>query len=160
MIKREKKGKPFSLYILLALLFFQGISGLIGGLALTVNPSGNLIQMPISLLEGSPFDNFLIPGLVLLLLLGIYPSLIFYALLTKVECRFLSALNIYKDRFWGWTGSLYLAIILILWIDFEILFIGYYYFFYLQTIYALLGVLILIFTLLPSIQNYYLENKT
>ena len=160
MNKREKQDKPFSLYILLFLLFFQSISGLLGGFVLTISPSGSIIKLPVSLLEGSPFYNFLIPGLILLLLLGVYPSLVFYALITKPEWKLFSALNIYKDRFWGWTYSLYIAIVLILWIDFEILIIGYYSFLYLQTIYAFLGVLILIFTLLPSVQNYYLENKT
>ena len=54
------KSKNFSYYLLLALLFFQGASGLYGGGALLVDPTGGILQMPLSLLDGSPFDTFLI----------------------------------------------------------------------------------------------------
>ena len=159
MEEKLHKKKPFARTILLFLLLFQALSGLIGGLGLILNPGGDVIQIPLSLLGSSPFDNYLIPGLILFLLLGVYPFIVFYALIKKPEWKLFSVINIYKDRFWGWTGSLYTGIILILWIDFEILFIGFYTFLYLQTVYGFLGVLILIVTLMPSVQNYYIENN-
>ena len=53
------------------LLIFLGISALFGGGAFIIDPSGKLIQMPLSHLEHSPFSNFLIPGLILLLFNGV-----------------------------------------------------------------------------------------
>ena len=53
------------------LLIFLGISALFGGCAFIIDPSGELIQMPLSHLEHSPFSNFLIPGLILLLFNGV-----------------------------------------------------------------------------------------
>jgi len=49
----------------IALLFFNGISALFGGGSMIYDPSGKNLQMPIELLDKSPFDNFLIPGIIL-----------------------------------------------------------------------------------------------
>jgi hypothetical protein len=59
-------------------LIFNGISGMVGGYALTTDPSGKSLQMPLYLLDGSPFHNFLVPGLVLLVFIGISSILISY----------------------------------------------------------------------------------
>jgi hypothetical protein len=75
-----KNKTSYSLYILMALILFQGISGLFGGIALIIDPTGELLQMPLSMLDGSPFDTFLIPGIILFLILGIFPMIVFYGL--------------------------------------------------------------------------------
>ena len=49
----------------IVLLFFNGISALYGGGSMIYDPSGQNLQMPIELLDRSPFDNFLIPGIIL-----------------------------------------------------------------------------------------------
>jgi hypothetical protein len=49
----------------IVLLFFNGISALFGGGSMIYDPSGQDLQMPIELLDTSPFDNFLIPGIIL-----------------------------------------------------------------------------------------------
>jgi hypothetical protein len=53
------------------LLVLLGISAIFGGGAFIIDPSGELIQMPISHLQHSPFNNFLIPGLILFLFNGV-----------------------------------------------------------------------------------------
>ena len=53
-----------------ALHLFIGIGALAGGLACIVDPN-NPLGAPSSMLEGSPFSSFLIPGLVLFTLFGI-----------------------------------------------------------------------------------------
>jgi hypothetical protein len=53
------------------LLIFLGISAMFGGGAFIIDPSGELIKMPVSHLEHSPFSNFLIPGLILFLFNGV-----------------------------------------------------------------------------------------
>lgn len=58
---------------------------------------------------------------------------------------------------WSWIGSLYTGIMIILWIDFQIMLIGYGH--YLQFIYALLGVIIVISSLVPSVKTYYLNAQ-
>ncbi|MBN2103510.1 hypothetical protein JW835_05660 [bacterium] len=51
--------------------FFVGIGAVICGVLFILFPSGRLTGMPLSLLEGSPFSNFLIPGMILFLVNGI-----------------------------------------------------------------------------------------
>ncbi len=47
------------------LLVFLALGALGGGAALVAAPDGSIMQMPPSLLEGSPFKDYLIPGLIL-----------------------------------------------------------------------------------------------
>jgi len=56
---------------LLALLLFNGISAVFGGSVLIAAPDGSIMRMPLSFLAGTPFTDFLIPGLILLTVLGL-----------------------------------------------------------------------------------------
>ena len=47
------------------LLVVLGLMALAGGVALVYRPDGSLMQMPVSWLAGSPFSDFLVPGLIL-----------------------------------------------------------------------------------------------
>lgn len=57
----------------IGLLVLQGIGAVGGGIALMLGPQGEIIPLPVSQLAGSPFDSYLIPGLVLFTVLGIGP---------------------------------------------------------------------------------------
>jgi hypothetical protein len=48
-----------------------GIGALAGGVALAAKPDGSVMQFPVSLLAGSPFPDFFIPGLILGGLFGV-----------------------------------------------------------------------------------------
>ena len=50
--------------------FFVGIGALVGGGAAILDPFTPL-GAPLDMLEHSPFDNFLIPGLILFIIIGI-----------------------------------------------------------------------------------------
>jgi hypothetical protein len=65
------------------LLAFLGISAILGGGALVIDPSGKSIEMPISLIEHSPFSSFLIPGLILFLFNGVSSIIIAVLVLKK-----------------------------------------------------------------------------
>ncbi len=64
------KTKPKRI-IAVALLFFVGFCALLGSLALLLDPTGSLLQIPLAYLKDTSFDNYLIPALVLLLTVGI-----------------------------------------------------------------------------------------
>jgi len=137
-------SKSYSLYLLMGLILFQGISGLFGGLTLVIDPSGELLQMPLSMLAGSPFDTFLIPGIILFSILGIFPMIVFYGL--------------WKRTNWAWTGTLIVSAALIIWIGVEILMVGYHSKPPLQLIYGLLGLILLGLVMMPSIRNQFQED--
>lgn len=132
------KPSSISLYILVALIAFQAVSGIYGGAALVLDPTGSTLQMPISLLEGSPFSDYLLPGIILFSVLGIFPAIVCYGLLRKME--------------WAWLGTLVVGIALVIWIGVEVAMVGYHSEPPLQFIYGVLGVIILIFIQLPSVQ--------
>lgn len=50
---------------------FVGLGALGGGIMLVRDPSGSAMGLPMRILEGSPFPDFLIPGLFLLVVNGI-----------------------------------------------------------------------------------------
>jgi hypothetical protein len=55
----------------IAFLALLGLGALAGGLALVSRPDGSVMQFDVALLAGSPFADFLVPGLVLGGLFGI-----------------------------------------------------------------------------------------
>lgn len=144
-------------YLLIAVIIFLGISGLLGGISLLFDPSGSNLQLSTALLESTIFSSFLIPGITLLLFLGFFPIFVAYGLITRKKIKAANRLNIYKKRHWAWTFSLYCGIILVLWIDIQVMLIGGGYM--LQTAYAILGVLIIILTLTPFITRFYKKRK-
>jgi hypothetical protein len=50
---------------------FIGLGAFISGILMMLQPDGSMFQMPLTMLNGSPFNNFLIPGLILLSVNGI-----------------------------------------------------------------------------------------
>ena len=154
---RSDRKRPWTLYMLLAMVLFQGLGAIGGGLVLMIRPDGSLIHMPVSILSGSVFTSFLIPGLVLFLVLGVFPICTFFMLLFEPQWRFLQLLSIYRDRYVGWMFSLFIGISLIIWMDIELAIIGHGAF--IQDIDTVLGLMILIFTLTPSVMKYYERNN-
>ena len=54
------------------LLFFNGVSAVFGGLGLISDTSGETFQLPIGFLEHTPFNDFLIPGVILFTVNGLF----------------------------------------------------------------------------------------
>ena len=68
----ENTNVKMKVYIGLgALQAFIGLGALGGGFMLVRDPSGSALGVPLSLLEGSPFPNFFIPGMFLLAVNGV-----------------------------------------------------------------------------------------
>jgi len=63
------------------LLLFNGIGAIYGGLNLITHPDGSSIQLSSEWLKHTPFHNYLIPGIVLLIANGLLSILVFIALL-------------------------------------------------------------------------------
>ncbi len=55
---------------LAALLLLVGLAAVAGGVGLVARPDGSALGLPLAVLEPSPFHSFLIPGLVLLIVIG------------------------------------------------------------------------------------------
>jgi hypothetical protein len=140
-------------FLLMFLLLFQSIGAMGGGLVLMISPSGELMGMPLSHLDHSPFTSFFIPGLFLFLVLGVIPMVTTYGLLKRPSWKLFELLNFHQDQHWSWTFSFYIGIILILWIDIQVTMIRQ--FDLLHLIYSLLGVVIVVVSQFPPVRNFY-----
>ncbi len=84
----EKRERSCSVIILGSLQVFIGLGAVGGGIMLISDPSGGGLGIPVELLEGSPFSDYLIPGLVLLAFNGF--GSVFGSILTFRRHRFCS----------------------------------------------------------------------
>ncbi len=139
--------------ILLILLGFLALGALGGGVVLIISPTGELIGIPLTELKNSPFNNFLIPGIILFSVLGLIPLMLIFALLKKPEYRLAEQINLFKDMHWSWTFSIYIAFMLICWIQIQMMFLQSVH--WLHTFYMFYAVVIILFALLPPIRMLY-----
>ena len=143
-----------SVNILIILLAFLGLGAIGGGGALIVSPSGKLLGgLPVSILEHSPFTDFSIPGIILFLFLGVIPCILVYALIKKPANKFAEYFNFFKDMYWAWSFTIYVAFALIIWIQVESIFVqsvGW-----LQTFYMLYAIPVILVALLPKVRAFY-----
>jgi len=151
MIKRKREKS----ILLIALHLFLAIGAIGGGIIFIIDPSGELAGMSLSLLEGSPFPSYLIPGLSLFFVLGILPSIVGFSLIKRWDFKLAERLNMYKEKHWSWTFSLYIGFALIIWITVQVYIIKTLSM--LHFIFILLGVFIQIVTLLPRVQRKYIK---
>ncbi|MCK9612065.1 MAG: hypothetical protein PHR81_04795 [Bacteroidales bacterium] len=142
---------------LIVLLGFLSIGALFGGGALIISPDGELLKMPVSMLESSPFGNFFIPGLILFSVLGIAPGILIYALIKKPQCKLCEILNFFKDMHWAWSYCIYIAFATIIWILVQIYFIQAVVLAHI--FYVIYGLLIIFIALLPSVRAAFMKEK-
>lgn len=102
-----------------------GFGALLGGWMLITDPTGGELGMSIAWLTGTPFANFLIPGIVLFTINGL-------GTLIASLCTFKSV------RFSG-EAAIALGMFMILWISIQVGLIGYMNF--LQPLYFAVGIL-------------------
>lgn len=139
--------------ILIFLLAFLGLGAIAGGGAFILAPGGEAIGMPLSILENSPFNDFLIPGIFLFTVLGICPFLLIIALYKKPSSSLAEKLNFFHDMHWSWSYTVFLSFVLILWIQIQMQFIQEVS--WLHLVYSVLAVLILVIALLPELRKHY-----
>ena len=94
-----------------ALLLFVGLGAVAGGLGAILDPSGESLGVTVDLLINSPFENYLIPGIVLFSLIG----------LTSLLVSFLT----FKQHLLSGGATIILGFIMIIWIVLQVYWIGW-----------------------------------
>ncbi len=149
--------RPISNILLLFLLLIQAIGAIPAGYSLVIDPSGEGIGLPISLLDTAPFSDFLIPGIFLLFILGLIPLFLIYGLITKKNWPWIAKINPDKGYHWSLIYSHYFGIVLILWITMQLYFgIGFHM---LHFSYTFLGVFVVFLANLPATRRTYLNDQ-
>ena len=72
--------------ITILLLFLTGVSALVAGYSFMADPSGKGIRISTEYLQYSPFRNFLIPGIILFVTIGVWSMLTAVAAIMKRKC--------------------------------------------------------------------------
>ncbi len=56
--------------LLFLLLCFVGLTAAVSGIIMISRPDGSLLELPIILLQGTPFKNYFVPGIFLAIAVG------------------------------------------------------------------------------------------
>jgi hypothetical protein len=56
--------------LLFFLVAFIAVSAFVSGLLMLAKPDGSILNLPVSILEPTPFNNFLVPGIILTVAVG------------------------------------------------------------------------------------------
>ncbi len=152
----QKHRRPISLWLLVACLLFLALGAFIGGIGFLRDTSGAALGMDLSYIKGSIFPNYLVPGLFLLLVLGIFPLVVVWALLSRPRWKWATDINPVKHIHWAWTAAVLVGVLLILFEIVEAVVLGGFVFFLQQLMFAV-GIVIVLAALLPGVRRYYAE---
>jgi hypothetical protein len=145
-------ARPVSLHWLLGCLAFLGMSAAFGGIILVLNPMGTWLQIPLSILQFSPFRDFLIPGLLLGIVFGLGSFATLLALWFRPAWPFGTALTRFTGAHWSWSAAVAMGVGQVIWIVTEVLMVRGAD--WLQVIYGGLGLLIILLTFQPGLRRY------
>jgi hypothetical protein len=150
-LQQSREARPASVFLLIVLLLLLAIGAIYGGVALIADPTGGLLGMPVTLLAGRPFPDYLLPGIILFGLLGVFPVAV--------------ALGLWFRPGWGWApgfaihlawfAALAVGVALIVWILVQMAILR----FFLQPILLALGIAIIGVSLLPGVRRYYVKPE-
>jgi hypothetical protein len=111
-----------------------GVTGIGGGLSLVLYPDGSRTQLPLALLRYSPFEDYLVPGLLLSLVVGLGNAL--------------ASLMVLRGDARARGASLLAGSVLVVWIVCEMVLLRTIH--WLQIVYLSLGVLVVVESLAPT----------
>lgn len=152
-MEKTASPAPFAAKLLIFLLFFLGTGAIISGAMLFAAPDGSFLGMTTDLLEGTPFRDYLIPGIILFLFIGVFQLLTAYGLVTHSKWRWPDALNPIKPQCWAWTASWAAGVITITWIAVETALLGYVSF--LQPLIFVWALVLITLSFLPGVRRHY-----
>jgi hypothetical protein len=108
-VTTAQSKRPGSVWALMIFMAIQAVGAIAGGIGLLQDPVNN-IGMPLGFLEGSPFSDYLIPGLILLVAVGLLPAVALF--------------GVTRHRRWGWWLAVAAGAGLVIWIVTEVALLG------------------------------------
>ena len=85
---------PTTLYLYLLGAIALGVSAILGGGMLILDPSGESLSIPLSYLDGSPFNSYHVPGMILFSLFGVGSFVVIYGLVHRLRFSWIAALGL------------------------------------------------------------------
>ncbi|WP_246281418.1 hypothetical protein [Saccharibacillus qingshengii] len=148
---------PFAVFLLIALHLILALGAIGGGVMLILDPGGTSMGMPAALLERTFFRSFLIPGILLLSVFGMFPLIVAYGLWRRPDWTSAEAFNPYRAELHPvWAFSLYIGFGQLVWIAVQTYMMNSVS--AMQLAYTGLALAILIVTLLPSVRSRFFKK--
>jgi hypothetical protein len=148
----ESKKRPLVLWVMLCTLIFELISAVPYGFMLAVDPTGELAGIQAEVLKDTIFDNFRIPGLILLIVLGFGSFFIAAVLFRLPDWNWIRHLNPSRNQHWTWIATICFGLVIMAWITVQVIMIGFDS--WLQPLHFSIGLLIVILSFMPSMRKY------
>ncbi|MCC6613692.1 MAG: hypothetical protein IT320_09460 [Anaerolineae bacterium] len=153
MSSRKPRRPTVKLLVLSACILFLSIMGFGGGIVMLGDPSGAGLGMETSMLAGTPFVDYLLPGLWLTVIYGVGGLVILYALWMRPNWSALAGVTRRTHEHWAWDVTLALGIVVMLWIIAQVVMIPMTA--PIQAVVFVIGVIIVVIPLLPDMRHYY-----
>ncbi len=144
--------RPLTLRPLLFFLLLLATGGLYGAMAMLFDPSGSLLGLT-EVLPLLPVPDYTLPGLFLLIVMGLVPLFLAYGLWARPNWTWAQPLSRRSGHHWAWTGTLGLGTTLIIWLLVQGLLIGFEA--AIQYLTAVNGFLIILLLLIPEVRRFY-----
>lgn len=148
-----KNRRPLAWYVMAGCMIFLSVMALPVGFTMITQPANNPIGMPMEWLNTTPFKDYFIPGLILFTVIGLFPLVILYGLLRRPAWAWMSRLESRLHAHWSWIACIVYGLAVMIWIAVQVYWMGLSH--PLQPTVFLLGVVILICALLPSMRRFY-----
>jgi hypothetical protein len=110
------------------------------------------MKMPLTMLHGSPFHDFLVPGWLLCVGLGLGAFLVAAGLFFQPAWSWAERLNPLSGSHWSWTAACGFGLALMIWISVQVAMIGGGS--WLQPFYFGVGLAIVTAALMPSVREH------
>ncbi|MFH1312466.1 MAG: hypothetical protein ABIJ00_04490 [Candidatus Eisenbacteria bacterium] len=144
--------RPLAVWPLVFLLLLLGVGGLYGGIPMLTEPTGGSIGLT-EVLPLLPVADYTLPGLFLLIVMGLAPLILSYGLLARPDWPWAQAPSRWRGHHWAWTGTLGLGVTLAIWLIVQGLLIGFRW--PIQFITAADAFLVILLALLPGVRRFY-----
>lgn len=142
-----------ALMLLTICLLFLGINGFVGGYFMLSDPNGAPMGMPVSDLARTPFQDYFIPGLLLVFIWGCGSLLALIGLWLRPQWSLLNRPTYWTNEHWAWDLSLALGIALIIWLTVQVFTLPAVA--PIQLMLYALALVLVVLPLLPQMRQYY-----
>lgn len=114
----ETGTRPPSVKWTIGILTFLGLTALGGGIEMVAFYQGNE-YLPAGMLEDIPFDNFIVPGLILGGVFGLGSLFVAWGMWRRPEIGLLRWVGRLTDLHWAWAGAVLIGLGFTMWMVVE-----------------------------------------
>jgi hypothetical protein len=151
---RERERAIGEILTLVGLLVLLGITALAGGVMMITDPSGAALGMDTTLLDDVPWvSDFLVPGVLLAMLLGVLPMIVTAGLLWRFRLPWVGAAEHRLGFEWPLLASVAQGVGVVAWIGLQLLWLPETA--PVQWVTLMIGVLITGMSLVPGMRDRY-----